>query len=177
MNGESRNPVLDIAQLRGLAPSLCSPSRTAPVAPLRRCGPPAAGHSGLRSCRSPPAYLPFATLRPSAGTGELSVIQVDGGLCRLPAYAYAGSGRLPMVIVLRRLDVGRNCQSREALPHGHSVADCPLLHTSRRLPHPGRHDGIGGTTRVDPPYSFKPPRRRPAVGSSALSNPRPARTG
>jgi hypothetical protein len=32
-----------------------------------------------------------------------------------------------MVIVLRRLEVQHNCQSQEALPHGHSVADCPLL--------------------------------------------------
>ncbi len=48
-----------------------------------------------------------------------------------------------MVIVLRRLEVGATVDGREALPHGHSVADCPLLRPSHRLPHPGRHDGIG----------------------------------
>ena len=50
-----------------------------------------------------------------------------------------------MVIVVRRLEVGAPVRRREALPHGHSVADCPLLRASRRLPQPGRHDGIGVT--------------------------------
>ena|ERR1019366_3662464 len=42
-----------------------------------------------------------------------------------------------MVIVLRRLEVGATVDGQEALPHGHSVADCPLLQPSRRLPQPG----------------------------------------
>jgi hypothetical protein len=48
-----------------------------------------------------------------------------------------------MVIVLRRLEVGSKVKGREALPHSHSVSDCPLLRPSRRLPQPGGHDRIG----------------------------------
>ena len=48
-----------------------------------------------------------------------------------------------MVIVFRRLEVGSKVKGRKALPHGHSVADCPLLRPSRRLPQPGRRDRIG----------------------------------
>ena len=32
-----------------------------------------------------------------------------------------------MVIVLRPLEVAATVRARDALPHGHSVADCPLL--------------------------------------------------
>ena len=60
-----------------------------------------------------------------------------------------------MVIVLRRLEVGATVKGREALPHGRSVADCPLLPPSRRLAQPGRHDGIGRGARAHSLYSFK----------------------
>ena len=60
-----------------------------------------------------------------------------------------------MVIVLRRLEVGATVKGREALPHGHSVADCPLLLPSRRLAQPGRHHGIGRGARAHSLCSFK----------------------
>src|ERR1019366_7003438 len=56
---------------------------TAPPACLRRCVPPAAGHFGLGCCCSAPPSAAFATLRSSGGTGDLPMIQLDGGLCRL----------------------------------------------------------------------------------------------
>jgi hypothetical protein len=61
-----------------------------------------------------------------------------------------------MVIVLRRLEVGATVKGREALPHGRSVADCPLLPPSRRLAQPGRHDGIGRGARAHSLHSFIP---------------------
>ena len=72
-----------------------------------------------------------------------------------PAWAYAGSGRLPTVIVPRRLEVQRVRQNREALPHGHSVADWPLLRPTRRLSQPGLHAGSGRGARAHSLYSFK----------------------
>jgi hypothetical protein len=60
-----------------------------------------------------------------------------------------------MVIVLRRLEVSATGKNREALPHGHSVADCPLLRPSRRLAQPDRSGGIGRGARADSLYSFK----------------------
>ena len=55
---------------------------TAPVAPLRRCGREqlASSASGAPICCASAAP---SILRSSGGTGELSMIQVDGGLCRL----------------------------------------------------------------------------------------------
>jgi len=102
-----------------------------------------------------PLQRPSPPLRPSGGTGEPLDDPVGRRPVPAPAWAYARLRPPPMVIVLRRLEVGANWQGREALPHGHSVADCPLLRPSRRLPHPGRPDSIGGPTRVDPLYSFK----------------------
>ena len=61
----------------------------------------------------------------------------------------------PMVIVLRRLEFGATVKGREALPHGHCVADCPLVPPTRRLAQPDRHDGIGRGARAHSLYSFK----------------------
>jgi hypothetical protein len=140
--------------------SLSAP--TAPIAPLRRCGRQQLATSASDVCCSASMSAAFVTLRPSGGTAEFSMIHVDGGR--------AGSGlglrRLrppPMVIVLRRLEVGATVRGREALPHGHSVADCPLFRPSRRLPQPARHDGIG----LCRSYRFRSlrPRRRNPRGS------------
>ena len=134
-------------QLRDPACALSALSdSTALLAPLRRCGPPAAGHFARGCCCSAPASAAPAALRPSGGTGELSMIQSGRRPVPAPAWRLRRLRPPPMVIVLRRLEVGAPVKGREALPHGHSVADCPLLRPSRRLPQPGRHDGIGGAS-------------------------------
>jgi hypothetical protein len=114
---------------------------------------PAAGHFGLGSVLIGTSAA-IATLRSSDGIGELSRSRWTA--------ACAGSGwglrRLrppPMATVPRRLEVCATVRGREALPHGHSVADCLLLRPSRRLPKPGRHDGIGRGARAHSLYSFK----------------------
>jgi hypothetical protein len=85
----------------------------------------AAGHFALRCVPNAIRVKASWHAALAGGIGELSMIQAGGGLCRLRLGAYAGSGRLPMVIVLRRLDFGATVKGREALPHGHCVADCP----------------------------------------------------
>jgi len=135
MNGDSRKAVLDNALLRVLAVTPLS-ALTAPLAPSDDGGRQQLDPSASDVCCSAPASAAFASLRPSGGTGELSMIQVDGGLCRLrlgPTPAPAASNGDRASSSRSR----RTWQIREALPHGHSVADCPLLQPSRRLPQPG----------------------------------------
>ena len=144
----------------GHGPALQGPcARTPPFVPRLRLRPPTPWPASSWPLR-PRMLLSgfrlsgFATLRSSGGTGELSMIQMDGGLCRLrlapmPAPAASNGDRASPS------RSRRTYQSRKALPHGHSVADCPLLRPSRRLPQPGLHDGIGRRARVDLPYSFK----------------------
>ena len=69
-----------------------------------------------------------------------------------------------MVIVLRRLEVSATVKGREALPHGHSVADCPLLPPSRRLAQPGRSGGNKTRARAHSHRSLKK-RHRPSPGT------------
>jgi len=70
----------------------------------------------------------------------------------------------PVVIVLRRLEVGATVKGREALPHGHCVADCPLLLPSRRLAQPGRHYGIGGLGASRRPVTLPGEETQPSPG-------------
>jgi len=146
MNGDSRMPVLDNALLlRVLAVTPLSVS-TAPPACLRRCVPPAAGHFGLGCCCSAPASAAFATLRPSGGTGELSMIQSDGGLCRLrlgptPAPAASNGDRAPPSRSRRNC---RRPRSAAARPLRGRLPSAPAL-SSASATRP--HDGIGGPAR------------------------------
>jgi hypothetical protein len=82
MNGDSRKAVLDNALLRVLAVTPLS-ALTAPFAPSDAAGRQQMATSPSDVGCSPPASAAPATMRPPGGTGELSIIHSDGGLCRL----------------------------------------------------------------------------------------------
>jgi hypothetical protein len=138
MNGDSRIVALDKPSSGTLRPHPLSVP-TAPVAPSRRCRRQQFGTSAS------PRPICFAsaalvTLRSSGGTGELSMIQAVGGLCRLrlrPTPAPAASdgdraspSRSPAQPSKPRSAAARPLRGR--LPSAPPLSSAPSTRPSRR---------------------------------------------
>jgi hypothetical protein len=131
MNGDSRMPVLDNVQLRDPAPPLRSPSRRLGLRSSDNAGRQQLATSpSIVSCSTPAPAAP-ATVRSSGGTGELSMSQVDGGLCRLrlgptPAPAASNGDRASLSRSRAHLSKAKKC-CRTATPWPIALCSAPLV--------------------------------------------------